>query len=149
MNRLTKQINLILISSSLILHGCEHRRVEMPSVRQRPPPRVGPDGKLLAEDVPPELLSEEEKRERQGAGQVVGSPVGATPAYPGGGYYPGHHVFIPIPLSNPVTYGGGRSSVPSTASGVHSTSAAPSGGGASVGGSVRGGFGSSAHGATS
>lgn len=154
MNRLTRQISLVLLSSSLVLHGCERPVAQPPRVRQEPiPGRTGApqgsgNGQLLAERSPEEEKEEEKKAEEQAAasGQTGTTSSGhsTTP------YHGGHIVPVPIPGG---AFGGspGVQSPPGTSShsGVSSSSPSRSSSHPSTGSSVRGGFGSSAHGSSS
>jgi hypothetical protein len=101
-NRLTKQISLVLISSSLILHGCHTETPE-----------------------------EEKKKEEDKAAAAAPGTTGT-----GGGHY--YHSYRSRPFFFPI--GGWGSSRVGSSPGVRS---------GSVGGSVRGGFGGAAHGASS
>jgi len=127
MNRLTKQISLILISSSLVLHGC-HREVPEEAKQQQ-------EDKPWGEGVPPP-----EKEQQPGGSATTSGHTGQT----GSHYYPhSRPVFVPLPI-------GGRSGTtasrgPTTGPTSGSTSTALSGRSA-VGGSARGGFGGVAHG---
>ena len=78
MNRLTKQICLVLISSSLVLHGC-HRS----------------------------LTDEEKKKEEEQAGAAAGTGTGSTYGYHSG-YHPGfYHGYYGGPLFHSGTTGAG------------------------------------------
>ena len=103
MSRLTKQIRLVLISSSLILPGCQQKPAGEPDCNRRQPGAA----------VPPAC-----------------GPVDGRSAWTGGAYHGwGYHAWYSG------GYGGGRSGT--------------FGGKAATLGSVRGGFGASAHGAGS
>jgi hypothetical protein len=109
-SRATKNIRLVLISSSLlVLPGCGGRdeaTCELPAGGNP--------------NVPP----------------VCGPVDGRASGYHGTGYHGnyGHHGFVPVPVGGNTSWGRGSSSTSS------------SGGRSSFMGSVRGGFGGSAHG---
>ncbi|MCY2994984.1 MAG: hypothetical protein NTY19_45050 [Planctomycetota bacterium] len=147
MNRLTKEIGLVLITSSLMLPGCyghpQPQRYEFAKEKDR----------LRAE--------KEDPGEDVGGGGDFGdtnSPdtsatPGSTPSQPSthrGGHIP---IFIPLgggsrgTSSGPATSSGFRPG-PATSSGSRST-AMSSGGTSSVGSSARGGFGATGHGVSS
>jgi hypothetical protein len=121
-SRLTKQIRLVLISSSLILPGCQQNQAAGPNCEQRPP-GDGQKGVAGGQAAMP---------------SVCGPADGRSTGY--GGYHGyGYHF-----------WGFGRSTVNSP--GVSSPGMGVSsgiGGKSSTIGSVRGGFGASAHGAGS
>jgi len=118
-NRLTKQIGLVLISSSLILHGCERS------------------------------LTEEEKKkkeEEQTAAAAAGTGTGATHGYhPGVShfYYGGSRYPSGTTGTRPGTTGIG------TGASHFSGTSTSSGGRSGAGVSTRGGFGATAHGVSS
>jgi hypothetical protein len=147
LNRLTKHISLVLISSSLILHGCERPVAEGPRVRQEPIPGAGPKGEqLLAERMPDEEEKKKEEEQAAASAQASGTTGGhgATP-------YHGTH-FVPVPIPGRIFGGGagaGTSPGISTHPGASSSSSSGSSSHSSAGSSVRGGFGSSAHGGSS
>ena len=141
MNRLTRQISLVLISSSLVLHGC-HRAVPRKAVQRQ-------EDKPWEEGVPPpEKEPQQEPQQEPQPGSAAGTSghVGHTGIH----YYPhSRPIFVPVPI-------GGRSgtmasqgpTTGSTASRAPMAGAASSGlsGRSAVGGSARGGFGGVAHG---
>lgn len=148
MNRLTKEIGLVLITSSLMLPGCyghpQPQRYEFAKEKDRLP------------------AEKEDSGEDFGGGGDFGGDTNSpgTPATPGSSNYhsPTHrggHIPIFIPLgggsrstsSGPATSSGFRTG-PATSSGSRSTSTS-SGGKSSVGSSARGGFGATGHGVSS
>jgi hypothetical protein len=110
-NRLTKEIGLVLISSSLVLHGCS--RPEEPDLVQNPNPQNRPSGT---------------------SSNTWHSHPSHVPFYHGGyygssgGYRPGSSM--------------GSSGIAGSAAGASSVSS-------HAGGSARGGFGATGHGASS
>jgi hypothetical protein len=144
-NRLTKEIGLVLISSSLLLQGCYGqqgpRRYEFPKEGER----------LQAEKEDPEENAEGGADFDEPA-RPAGTSGGATNSGASTSHSPVHHgghvpIFIPL--------GGlrGASPGPSTSSGFRAgtTTSSSSRGttGSSIGGSSRGGFGSTGHGVAS
>jgi len=130
MNRLTKQISLVLISSALVLHGCE-----------RP----------LSEAERNQIEAQRKLKEEQDLEEGVAtyndpsqpSASGSASTHTAHGYRRGFF-FIP--------WGGGSTGSRSTGSGSMGVRSGPSGthsGSPSSVGSVRGGFGGSAHSASS
>jgi hypothetical protein len=149
MNRLTKHINLVLISSSLILHGCRGWEDEKARARKKEENKaeqeqlVGPDGTVIAGPVPAEA--------------VPGSSTsGYTSGTHGGSHIQHYPHYIPVPIG-----GGWRGTAPSVspglrsgaggspASGIRPGGSSSGGGARSSVGSARGGFGGSAHGVAS
>ena len=143
MNRLTKEIGLVLITSSLMLPGCyghpQPQRYEFAKEKDRLPAEKEDPG----EDV--------------GGGGDFGGDTNspATPATPGNTHsqpstHRGGHIPIFIPLgggsrstsSGPATSSGFRTG-PATSSGSRTTSTS------SAGSSARGGFGATGHGVSS
>ena len=155
MNRLTKQISLVLVSSSLILSGCHRAAPPQAPMVQRPPQQpsgvpVGPDGQPLAERP----LDEEQKTDetKQQEGQPGSSGTSSSSHTSSHGYYHsgyGRH-FIPIPIpmggSRPSPSPGPRPGFASSSGSHASTSGSSS---RSTGSSIRGGFGASSHGVAS
>ena len=148
MNRLTKEIGLVLISSSLTLHGCSGR--------------PQPTGYEFAREGDRGRPGTEATEDFSGAGDFSddttspGHPTTTSHAASSGHHYsPRSHVPIFIPLggrTRTVSPGAGTSSgfrpSPTASSGARVSS----GSGTSsshVGGSVRGGFGSTGHGVSS
>jgi hypothetical protein len=132
MNRLTKQISLVLISSSLVLHGCER------PLSQTEKNRVEAERKLKEEQD-----LEEGVATYNDSSQATGSDSSTTQTSHGTGYRRG---FFFIPWMGGRSAGSG--SVGSGSMGVRSGSPGTRTGSSSVG-SVRGGFGGSAHSASS
>jgi len=137
MNRLTRQISLILISSSLVLNGCHREVVEEARQCQ--------EGKPWQEGDPPPPPGAPPLRDCSGTtygtapGTSSGTAHGIAP-HTGTHYgYRSRPVFVPIPL-------GGRSG---PAVGRGTTPGRTTSGASSIGGSSRGGFGSAAHGVAS
>lgn len=146
MNRLTHEIGLVLITSSLMLQGCDSH-----------PQTPGYEFAKEKDQLPAEA---EDVREDSGGGgdfDADASPPGssAKPGTPGSSHYhsPIHHgghvpIFIPLGRSSRSTSSGpapsgGFHTGPATSSGSRSTT------GSSVGGSARGGFGATGHGVSS
>ncbi len=133
MNRLTKQIGLVLISSSLVLSGCAGHEDE---IAER-------DGAFRGRDfvAPPGSNSSNlAERDDSSSGRDSAAPPGSS----SGSSYPYRPTYAPgvQPFSN----GGSRpatNSFSSFSGGSHSFSSFS---GSSQGGSVRGGFGGSAQG---
>jgi hypothetical protein len=129
MNRLTRQISLVLISSSLVLHGCHHRVPEEAKQQQ--------EDKPWDEGVPPPGTDQQ-----QGSSPDTSGHVGHIGTH----YYPrGGSIFVPVPV------GGGGGPMPSRGPTTGPSSSSLSGrsalgGRSAVGGSARGGFGGVAHG---
>ena len=156
MKRFTKKINLVLISGSLILPGCEDsenefqpRRVELqqqagqPQQAEQPPLAEQPE---QLEQLPQDDQQQQAQQQQQ-TQQGSGSSAGYNPVYSGGTYthyYTSRPIFVP----HVITYGTPRTSTPSTWSGF-SSSGGHHAGGVSSSASVRGGFGGSGHGAIS
>jgi len=134
MNRLTRQISLILISSSLVLNGCHRKVVEEAKQYQ--------EGKPWQEGDPPPPPGGEPLGDCSGTtyGTASGTAPGTTPHT--GAHYGSRSrpVFVPImPL-------GGRSG---SSVGRGATPGRTTTGTSSLGGSSRGGFGSTSHGVAS
>lgn len=126
MSRLTRQIRLVLISSSLVLSGCQRTPSAGPGCTQRPlvPGQAEANNE---QELPAACAAVDGQSGYHGAGYH-----GA--GYHGAGYYgTGYHFWGSH---------GGSASTGATSSSLGGRSGA-------IGGSSRGGFGSSAHGVSS
>jgi hypothetical protein len=148
-SRLTKNIRLVLISSSLVLPGCgRHERIYAPRRVGGPNPNMptacGPvDGRTTGQQGYVERV-EDDGCYAEGNSSQPGSYSGPVRGYRGpvgssGIPVRGYGVPVGGYVSHTRTNGGSSWGHSSTFGGGHS----------SIGGSVRGGFGSTAHGVSS
>jgi hypothetical protein len=153
MNRLTKKVSLVLLSSSLTLGGCEesyHENRPTYVERPRPAPVYGPDGKILVEK------EDQEQNLAQGSQTpgASGTPSNSSGTYPNSNrtvIYSSGGTYHSTPMFHPGLSGatsGSSSSSSSSSKGVSSLSgrsgtSSSSTSSVSHSSSVRGGFGSS------
>lgn len=143
MKRLTQHIGLVLISSSLVLNGCYR-----PAVEQKKRQLTEEQRKAEGQDQ-----AQEKEAERLAGGPATGSTTSSSSnTYHSGSHiYHGGGVVAPLIRTTPRASTGVTSTPPSTraTAGSHTTTGARSSSGTHTASSARGGFGGSAHGASS